>query len=256
MIAILSPAKTLDFESALPTEKHTQPDLIDESSYLANKLRKLSARQIKKMMSVSADLADLNHQRYQTWSTPFTPENARQAIYAFKGEAYRGLDAGSYSEDDLDFAQDHLLILSGLYGLLRPLDLMQPYRLEMGTRWAVTPKKRNLYSYWDNRLTEAINAALETHSNQTLINLASNEYFKAIQPAQLKGDLITCHFKDAKGGEYKTIMTFAKQARGLMAQYSIKNKIDRPEGLKEFDLEGYSYNDRLTENNDWVFTRG
>ena len=256
MLAILSPAKTLDYESDYLKTGHSVPDFLDDSGYLVNKLKKKSARQLKKMMGVSEAIATLNVERFNSWNQPFTEENARPAIHSFKGEVYRGLDAPSFSEKDLEFAQSHLRILSGLYGLLRPLDLMQPYRLEMGTSWAVTPKKKNLYTYWDNRLTESLNNELEKQSESVLVNLASNEYFKAVKPAKLNGKLITCHFKEAKGGEFKMIMTFAKQARGLMARYMIQNRLEQPEDLKSFDLEGYSYNDRLTKGNDWVFTRG
>ncbi len=205
MITLLSPAKTLDYETRSTTKLHTFPEFLEQSEYLINKLRKLSVRQIRKLMSLSEDLGQLNYERFQTWQRNFDIMQSKQAILAFKGDVYLGLQAETLNENQLQFAQDHLRMLSGLYGLLRPLDLMLPYRLEMGSKFAVTPKKNNLYKFWDDSLTNHLNKELEQHENKTIINLASGEYFKAIQPKKLKGELITIDFRDWKNGEYKII---------------------------------------------------
>jgi uncharacterized protein len=252
MITLLSPAKTLDFESAAQTKTHTQPEFLENSEYLINKLRKLSARQIGKMMSINTELADLNQARFNSWSLPFNLKNAKQAMLAFRGDVYRGLNATEFNEADLQFAQKHVRILSGLYGLLRPLDLMQPYRLEMGTRWAVTPKTKNLYAYWDSAITEHLVTSLD---EPVVINLASNEYFKAVKPKLLGARIITCQFQDFKNGEYKSLMTYAKLGRGYMTNFIIKNKINKAEDLKGFNLKKYTYNDKFSSENEWVFTR-
>lgn len=252
MITLLSPAKTLDYESEIPQLETSSPAFIEDADYLNNKLKKLSSRKIAKLMNLSTDLAELNYERYQSFQTPFNDDNARPAIYAFKGDVYTGLDAGSLSGKDISFAQEHVRILSGLYGLLKPLDLMQPYRLEMGTSFAVTPKKKNLYAYWDKKITEKLNAEIK---DETVINLASAEYFKVVKPKLLNAKVITPQFLDAKGGEYKMIGFFAKKARGMMTRYIIKNRIDSPEELKGFNLEGYNYNESLSEEDKPVFTR-
>jgi len=254
MLTVISPAKTLDYESPPTTDAWSQPDHLTQSRKLVRRLRELSAADLSRMMSVSDALAELNQQRFKRWKTPFRPDNARQALFAFKGDVYIGLDAYSLQEPDLDFAQQHLRILSGLYGLLRPLDLMQPYRLEMGTRLE-TDQGTNLYQFWGDRITLSLNQELKLSASSTLINLASGEYFKSIRPAGLKAEIITPAFRDYRNGEYRFIQFFAKKARGLMARYLIDKRIDDPEGLKAFDYEGYKFNASLSKAGDWVFTR-
>jgi len=254
MLTVISPAKTLDFESPTMTDTHTQPAHLTQSRKLVRRLRELSAPDLSKLMSVSDSLADLNRQRFKKWKTPFKPENARQALFAFKGDVYIGLDAASMTPQDIDFAQDHLRILSGLYGLLRPLDLMQPYRLEMGTRLD-TEQGSNLYQFWNGRITQSLNQELKQSDSRTLVNLASGEYFKAIKPKMLKAEIITPAFREYRDGQYKFIQYFAKKARGLMARYLIDNRVDEAEGLKGFDYEGYRYNAGLSGDSEWVFTR-
>ncbi len=254
MLTVISPAKTLDFESPPATDAHTLPAHLAQSRKLVRRLRELSAGDLSRLMRVSDDLATLNHQRFRRWKTPFRPDNARQALFAFKGDVYIGLDAPSMQPDDLDFAQQHLRILSGLYGLLRPLDLMQPYRLEMGTRLD-TEQGSNLYQFWGERITRSLNQELKQSGAATLINLASGEYFKSIKPALLKAEIITPAFREYRDGEYKFIQFFAKKARGLMARYLIDRRIEDPEKLKAFDYEGYRYDASLSSAKDWVFTR-
>lgn len=254
MLMLLSPAKTLDFETAPVTDKATQPDFLDQSRELIGVLRDLAPQDISSLMSLSDKLGQLNYDRYQQWHTPFTPDNAKQAALAFKGDVYTGLNAEQFKAGDFTFAQKHLRILSGLYGLLRPLDLIQPYRLEMGTKLA-NPRGDNLYQFWGERLTQAINDQLATLKSTVVVNLASNEYFKSVQPKQLSAPLITPVFKDWKNGQYKIISFYAKKARGLMAAYAIQNRIQDAEALKAFDVEGYAYNDDLSKGAQWVFTR-
>lgn len=254
---LLSPAKTLDFESKGPVEEYSEPLFPERAAYLASKLKKMSARKLKSMMDISEDLAQLNAQRYREWSLPFTPSNAKQAVYAFKGDVYVGMNADSFSKTDMKFAQDHLRILSGLYGMLRPLDLMQAYRLEMGTSWAITPKTNSLYKYWKTILTEEIKNELATTNSKFLLNLASQEYAKAIDFKQIEVPVITPEFKEERGDTFKMISFFAKQARGMMAAYAVKNKISESEDLKGFDADGYTFNERLSNigKDKWVFTR-
>lgn len=254
MLTVISPAKTLDYETPPVTDSFTQPAHLTQSRKLIRRLREFSAADLKQLMHISDGLAELNQQRFRQWKTPFKPDNARQALFAFKGDVYLGLDAYSLQPDDVDFAQDHLRILSGLYGLLRPLDLMQPYRLEMGTRLD-TELGNNLYQFWDGRITDALNRDLRQSDTKTLINLASGEYFKSIKPKKLEADVITPAFREYRDGDYKFIQFFAKKARGLMARYLIDQRIDDPEGLKDFDYEGYRFNAKLSQGKDWVFTR-
>ena len=254
MLTVISPAKTLDFETPTVTEAFTQPSNLTQSRKLIRRLRQFSAPDLSKLMKVSDNIGELNQQRFKQWKTPFKPENARQALFAFKGDVYIGLDAYSLNEQDVDFAQDHLRILSGLYGVLRPLDLMQAYRLEMGTRLD-TEQGHNLYQFWDTRITDTLNRELKQSGSNSLINLASNEYFKAIKPKQLEAEIITPVFKDYNKGSYQVIGFFAKKARGMMARYLIDQKIDQPEAIKEFNREGYAYNSALSKSNEWVFTR-
>ena len=254
MLIVISPAKTLDYETTPKTKVFTTPDYLDHSQRLISRLRNFSSLDISGLMKVSAKIADLNFDRYESWKTPFTEKNAKQAILAFKGDVYTGLDAESFKADDFKFAQKHLRVLSGLYGLLRPLDLMQPYRLEMGTRLK-TDEGKNLYEFWGSDITEGLNNQLKKIKSDTLINLASNEYFKSVKPKELNARIITPAFKEFKNGEYKMIGIYAKKARGLLSRYIIKNKLSDPEDLKLFNEEGYKFNKTLSKGNNWVFTR-
>ena len=253
MLMIISPAKTLDYESPLATETYSQPDYLDDACELIDQLKELEPHQVSNLMSISDKLGQLNADRFRNWHTPFTPDNARQAILAFKGDVYTGLDAESFSQDDFIFAQKHLRMLSGLYGLLKPLDLMQPYRLEMGTKFE-NQRGKDLYAFWGDKLTSALNILLEK-DDQVLVNLASNEYFKSIQKKNLQGQLITPQFKDCKNGKYKIISFYAKKARGLMCRYAIQNQITQAEDLKGFDLDGYYFSEEQSDKNNWVFLR-
>ena len=254
MLTVISPAKTLDFDTPTVTDAFTQPVHLTQSRKLVRRMRQLSGQELSSLMKVSGNIADLNQQRFKQWKTPFKPENARQAIFAFKGDVYIGLDAYSMTTQNVDFAQEHLRILSGLYGVLRPLDLMQPYRLEMGTR-IDTDAGNNLYQFWDARITKTLNQELKLSNANTLINLASNEYFKAIKPKLLKAEVITPVFKDYNKGSYQVIGFFAKKARGLMARYLIDNEIDNPAELMNFSAQGYAYNAAMSNSHEWVFTR-
>lgn len=254
MLILISPAKTLDYETPPTTKKSTQPAMLDDSQVLIDELRELAPQDISTLMHISDKLGTLNYDRYQSWSQPFSEDNAKQAVLAFKGDVYTGLDAEALSVGELNFAQKHLRILSGLYGLLRPLDLMQPYRLEMGTKFT-NSRGKNLYEFWGNRITEAVNKQLKALKSEEVVNLASNEYFKSVKPKELKAELITPIFKDKKNGEYKIISFYAKKARGLMSAYAIKNSISKASELKTFNVDGYSFNDALSEGNNWVFTR-
>lgn len=252
MKIIISPAKSLDFESKVPTNLHTQPRFLDQSEKLNKKLKTLSKNKLSDLMSISDDLARLNYERNQNWATPFTPENAKQAIYAFTGAVFQGIDVNSLAEEKLPLLQDRLRILSGLYGLLKPLDLIQPYRLEMGTRLKVG-RRDNLYKFWDDTLAKSLNEELE--DDELLINLASTEYFKALPKKALKVPMITPVFKDFKNGQYKTIMTYAKMARGYMVRYIVENNVETIEDLKGFNVEGYGFSEELSTETDLVFTR-
>ena len=254
MLAIISPAKTLDFETPSLTNSSSCPEFLDHSQNLIDTLRTLSESKLCSLMSISSKLAALNEQRYQEWSLPFTTSNAKQAIMAFKGDVYTGFTFEEYNEKDFAYAQKHLRILSGLYGLLRPLDLIQPYRLEMGTKLA-TPQGKNLYDFWGSKLTNALNGAIKNSGIQILVNLASNEYYNAVDKTVLQGRVITPIFKDYKNGDFKIISFFAKKARGAMSDYLVRHRINKPEGLKEFKGLGYRFNENLTKNDNWVFTR-
>lgn len=254
MLMVISPAKTLDYESPLATQRFTQPALLEKSQQLIEVARDLSPAQIASLMSISDKLAHLNAERFNQWQPPFTPDNARQAILAFKGDVYTGLQAETFSEADFTFAQQHLRMLSGLYGVLRPLDLMQPYRLEMGIRLA-NPAGKDLYSFWGDQLTTALNAALAEQGDDVLINLASDEYFKAIKPKQLNGKLIKPVFLDEKNGKFKVISFYAKKARGLMSRYIIQQRLTQPEQLKQFDVDGYVFDAAESTDTELVFKR-
>lgn len=254
MLLLISPAKTLDFATPALTTDFSQPDFLKQSRQLIKELRGLSPVAISKLMSISDKLGTLNFDRFAEWHTPFTPANAKQALFAFQGDVYTGMAAENFSPQDIEFAQQHLRILSGLYGLLRPLDLMQAYRLEMGTRFA-NSRGKNLYEFWGEAITEAINAQLTELNSTVVINLASNEYFGAVKPALLNAEIITPVFKELKNGQYKIVSFFAKKARGLMSAYIIQQRITEPEQIKQFAVAGYGFNSALSSERNWVFTR-
>ena len=254
MLTIISPAKKLDYSQPAETQACTQPQLLKHSEQLLEDLRQLSPKDICSLMGLSDKLGALNYERFQAWQTPFSNENAKQAILAFKGDVYQGLDADNMSAEELGWAQDNLRILSGLYGLLRPLDLMQPYRLEMGTKFA-NQRGANLYQFWGEIITDQLNKLFPSSAKSVLVNLASNEYFKAVQSNNINAEIITPVFMDQKGDKYKIISFFAKRARGLMSAFIIKNKITDAEQLKTFDINGYSFNAAMSEGNKWVFCR-
>ena len=252
MKILLSPAKSLDFKSKLPTEKLTNFCFEEEAKYLNSILKNKSPKELSNLMSVSSKIADLNYERNNTWSTPFNPSNSRQAVYAFSGDVYKGLDVYSVAQDKLDFMQNSLRIISGLYGLLKPLDLIQPYRLEMGTKLQVDNNK-NLYEFWREKITNELNDQL--NENEPVLNLASNEYFKAIDTKVIKTDIFTANFKQLKDGQYKTIAIFSKRARGMMARFIIDNNITDISDLKSFNYDGYLYHESLSKNKEFIFTR-
>ena len=254
MLIVISPAKKLDYETPPTTERYTLPGFLDQSQILIDTLRRYSALDLAELMKLSMKLAELNFDRYEAWTREITIDNAKQALLAFKGDVYAGMEAQSFTEADLDYAQEHLRILSGLYGLLRPLDLMMPYRLEMGTRLP-NPRGANLYEFWGTIITDAINGQLAAQGDDILVNLASNEYFKSVKPKGIKGRVITPQFKEHKNGEYKMIGVYAKKARGLMSRYILLNRIEDPEQIKAFDYGGYAWNADLSKGNTWVFTR-
>lgn len=254
MLIVLSPAKTLDFESPLTTKTATQPDFLDESQQLVDQLRRLSPAELSRLMGISDPLAVLNAERYATWARPFTPANARPAVLAFNGDVYEGLAAPSLSAADLKFAQTHLRILSGLYGLLRPLDLIQPYRLEMGIP-LLNARGKNLYAFWGERLTEALNAAASVVRADALVNLASEEYFKAVVPKKLTVPVIQPVFEDWSSGKYKVVSFYAKRARGLMARLAVTERLSAASGLKDFSAEGYRFDPEVSDDRRWVFRR-
>jgi cytoplasmic iron level regulating protein YaaA (DUF328/UPF0246 family) len=240
MLLVLSPAKSLDFESPVPTSKFTQPAFLDDSAQLIKTLRQKSPQDLSELMHISAKLGELNFERNLNWQTPFDTTNARQAIYAFTGDVYLGLDVHALNQKDMAYAQNHIRILSGLYGLLRPLDLMQPYRLEMGTSLNHGSNK-NLYQFWGDRLSEGLNEAMTGHKTRVLLNLASNEYFRSVDKKVLNAEIISPVFKDYKNGQYKIISFFAKKARGMMAAHVIRNRVESPAALHGFDMAGYQY---------------
>ncbi len=252
MKIIISPAKSLNFETKAPTEEFSQPIFLAQAERLSKILKKKSARSLSKLMSISPALGQLNYERNQNWELPFTKENSKQAVYAFTGEVYRGLDVNSLPLEDLTFLQEHLRILSGQYGILKPLDLIQPYRLEMGSKLKVGVKP-NLYKFWGDHITKTLNAELK--EGELFVNLASNEYFKVLQAKDLKVPVITPIFKDFKNGEYKVIMTFAKLARGMMVRYMIDHKVTDLEGMKGFNYNGYGFDANLSNEKELVFTR-
>ncbi|GAB3625476.1 peroxide stress protein YaaA [Pandoraea terrae] len=256
MIIVLSPAKSLDYETPPHVGQHTVPQFVDDAAELIESLRALSPSQVSSLMGISDQLAALNTSRYAEWTPRFDTTNAKQAVLAFNGDVYEGLSARTLSAPQLDFAQRHLRILSGLYGVLRPLDLLQPYRLEMGTRFA-NARGRDLYAFWGERVTHTINAALAEHpqTRRVLVNLASEEYFKVVKRRLVEAPVITPVFEDWKGGKYKIISFYAKRARGLMARYAIENAVSDVQQLKSFDSEGYAFDDSVSSDALWVFRR-
>lgn len=254
MLIVLSPAKALDYETAPTTDSFTYPGLIEHSKALIEILRECSPAEIARLMKLSDQLAALNVARYAQWQPAFSPANSKQAMLAFDGDVYDGLAAVTLEQSALDWAQQHLRILSGLYGVLRPLDLMQPYRLEMGTQLA-NVRGENLYDFWGDRITDVINRELKRQKTDTLINLASNEYFKSVRPEKIAGKIITPVFKDQKNGMYKIISFFAKKARGLMSRYIIQHKLSDPEAIKDFDVAGYHFDPASGSADEWVFLR-
>lgn len=254
MLALISPAKTLDYETALPSSNFTQPRLLDQSEQLIEVCRELSASQLASLMSVSEKIAQLNVARFQDWQTEFDLANARQAIFAFKGDVYTGLDAYALNDPQLDFAQQHLRMLSGLYGLLRPLDLMMPYRLEMGTKLH-NPRGSNLYEFWGKRITDLIQQDLQQANSNILLNLASDEYYKAVKESALDAQIVKPVFLDQKNGKYKVISFYAKKARGLMARFVIEQQIQQVEDLKAFNSEGYYFDAENSNAKELVFKR-
>lgn len=256
MISLLSPAKNMDFSQADGTKATDEKFYFSENTeYLISGLKKFSAKQIGKLMSISADLATLNFERFQQWDSIENEEISKSAILAFNGEVYRGLNAKEFSTDELSFANEHLLVLSGLYGLLKPLNKIKPYRLEMGLHWKITTKQKNLYTYWDNRITDALNKILIEHENKYIINLASSEYSKVIQRGRINYPVINCFFLDWKNGEFKNIMTWAKNARGVLANRIVKNGIDDPDSLKSLEFNGYKFNSQMSSSENFYFCR-
>lgn len=254
MIIVISPSKTLDFSSNA-YQAYTQPRQLQKSQVLINIAKQLSGQELSELMKISENLSQLNCQRYQNFQQPFRLENAKQALLAFKGDVYEGIDTQSYHDDDFSFAQKHLRILSGLYGTLRPLDLIQPYRLEMGTRLQNEAGK-NLYDFWGNQVTELINQDFaESTAEPLLINLASNEYFKVIKQKYLKAKVLTLSFKENKDGRHKIIGIYAKKARGRMVNFIIKNRLLDMDKIKLFNEDSYVFNSTLSTDDDWVFSR-
>ena len=252
MKILLSPAKSLDFKSDLPTSKTSSICFEKEAQYLNSILKSKNPKELSDLMSISSKIADLNYERNHSWSLPFTQANARQAVYAFSGDVFRGLDAYSIDVNKIDFLQNSVRIISGLYGLIKPLDLIQPYRLEMGTKLAFDSNK-NLYDYWRKKITDQLN--LELDNKEPILNLASNEYFKAIDAKVIKSDIYSANFKQLKNGEFKTIAIFSKKARGMMTRFIIDNNITEITNLKSFDYDGYMYHKDLSTDKELIFTR-
>lgn len=254
MLMVISPAKTLDYDTPPTTQRFTLPEHLDHAELLIDQLREFSPQQISKLMHLSDKLAALNVARYGSWTPDVTSNNAKQALLAFKGDVYTGLNAQDFTEQDFEFAQRHLRMLSGLYGVLRPLDLMQPYRLEMGTKLA-NPRGKDLYAFWGERISEWLNQALASQGDDVLLNLASNEYFGAVKRKSLNARVIEVDFKDLKNGQYKIISFYAKKARGLMSRYVIKERIEQPEQLKAFGYDGYRFSADHSSADHLVFLR-
>lgn len=254
MIIILSPAKTLDFESPITKTNNSNIRFHKEASSLVKTLKKIKPEDLSELMSISSPLASLNYHRFQLWHHPFAEEKSRAALFAFKGDVYKGLNALTFNDSEIEYTNLHLRILSGLYGLLRPLDNILPYRLDMGTKLQVNSKK-NLYEFWGDKITKALLDDMKSKNEETLVNLASNEYFKTINTDKFDKRIITPVFKDLKNGKYKTISFFAKKARGLMTRFIIQNQIENPNDLTAFDIDGYYYHQELSTADSPVFVR-
>jgi len=254
MLFVVSPAKNLDYDSAAPVDDYTQPDLLDEAAALVKVCRQFSPHELSELMGISDKLAGLNAARFSEWRTPFSTTKAKQAVFAFNGDVYTGLDAASLSEADWQYGQEHMRILSGLYGVLKPLDLMMPYRLEMGTKLK-TSRGRDLYAFWGDTITQKLNQTLDHLDTDIFINLASNEYFKAVKTDSLQAKVVTPVFKDTKNGKLKVISFYAKKARGLMARYILEKKPNSVADLQSFDEAGYSFNAELSNDKELVFCR-
>jgi cytoplasmic iron level regulating protein YaaA (DUF328/UPF0246 family) len=254
MLITLSPSKGQDFETPSQSKNHSKPESLQDSELLIRELRKIGQKDIQQLMNVSENIAKLNVDRYKSFKTPFTMKNAKQAIFAFKGDVYSGIDIEKFKEADLKYAQNHLRILSGLYGCLRPLDLIQPYRLEMKTKLR-NVRGENLYQFWGDRITDELNKQLEKQKQPVLVNLASNEYFKSVKPKQLKGRLLSINFKETKDGKTRIVAIFAKRARGMMADYILRNRIEKPDEIKKFREGGYRFSRELSDDKQWTFVR-
>ena len=254
MIVVISPAKSLYNQCPVPFETFSQLDFLPEAEKVVSVMKKKKPVQLAHLMDISTKLAELNHQRFQAWSLPFTPGNSWPAVLMFNGDVYHGLKAETFSVSEFETAQKQLRILSGVYGLLKPLDLIQPYRLEMGTTISIAGKK-NLYDFWKAKITAKLNQQFSETGKKVLVNLASNEYFGAIDTKKLKARIITPSFKEHKNGQFQMVSFFAKRARGLMSRFIIQNNITDPEEIKAFDLEGYYFNNVLSNGDNWVFTR-
>lgn len=254
MLVTLSPSKGQDFDIPMPKADYSVPAQLDQSQLLINELLNYAPPQIESMMSISENLANLNFERFQQFHTPFNTDNARPALFAFKGDVYSGIDSASFSKDDLAYAQEHLRILSGLYGALRPMDLIQPYRLEMKTKLK-NPRGTNLYEFWGSQITDSLNGVLAQQEHSVLVNLASNEYYKSVKPKQVNGRILNIDFKETKDGKTRIIAFYAKKARGMMADFILRNRIESPEGIQDFNTAGYNYNPTLSTKDKWVFER-
>ncbi len=254
MLVVVSPAKNLDFQTSIPKFEYTKPALMDNVKDLVEQCKHLSPADLASMMKISDKLANLNAERFSSFEFPFTSDNARPALFAFNGDVYTGIDAQTLSHEAVQYAQSHLRILSGLYGVLRPLDLMQPYRLEMGTKIQLG-EHANLYQYWGSKITELLNEAIGNTKQNVLVNLASNEYFSSVKKKELDAMIITPHFKDEKNGKYKVISFYAKKARGMMARYILENQIDDLEGIKSFNIAGYAFNEEESSPTELIFKR-
>jgi len=254
MLTLISPAKTLKEDLEFKTPFHTIPDFLSEAETLVKVLKTYSPSKLMKLMDINPKLAELNAGLFNRWSLPFSQENAKAAVLMFNGEVYNGLKASTLTMKDLEYAQDHLRILSGLYGLIRPLDIIQPYRLEMGTSLKVG-RKKDLYAFWVDKISENINLEITGHKEKVLLNLASNEYFAALNPKKINARILSCTFKEERNGKYQFVTIFGKKARGLMTRFIIRNKIDKSDDLKHFEEEGYFFNERISKEDEWVFTR-
>ena len=254
MLIVLSPAKSLDFETPPTVADFTRPDFLEHSKVLVEHLRRLTPAELASLMLISDPLAALNAARYAAWSLPFTPTNAKQAVLAFNGDVYEGMAASTLTPASLQFAQQHLRLLSGLYGVLRPLDLIQPYRLEMGIRLA-NPRGKDLYAFWGERIVDALNAAVQAAGASVLVNLASEEYFRSVRTKKLAVPVIQPVFEDWNGGKYRVVSFFAKRARGLMARHVLSKRLTRPDALKKFAAEGYAFATAASDEKSWVFRR-